>query len=140
MGWRCTEIVRLKLSHSWYVYWAEPVYLVVFLLLGGTSSILRTFWAEPVKKNTLYHIDQTQVIPKSIQHYSKLPQKPNLSEKGCFCQYWNSCNSGFNSLPHLWDLIELTLTLPAINVGHTTHQKNWDSLFKENNCHLHGPL
>ena len=25
-----------------------------FLLLGGTSSILRTFWAEPVKKNTLY--------------------------------------------------------------------------------------
>ena len=25
--------------------------LVVFLLLGGTSSILRTFWAEPVKKN-----------------------------------------------------------------------------------------
>ena len=30
------------------------MYLVVFLLLGGTSSILRTFWAEPVKKNTLY--------------------------------------------------------------------------------------
>ena len=26
--------------------------LVVCLLLGGTSSILRTFWAEPVKKNT----------------------------------------------------------------------------------------
>ena len=30
------------------------MYIVVFLLLGGTSSILRTFWAEPVKKNTLY--------------------------------------------------------------------------------------
>ena len=28
--------------------------LVFFLLLGGTSSILRTFWAEPVKKTTLY--------------------------------------------------------------------------------------
>ena len=28
--------------------------LVVFLLLGGTSSILRTFWAEPVKKTTRY--------------------------------------------------------------------------------------
>ena len=36
------------------MYWAEPVYLVVFLLLWGTSSILRTVWAEPVKKNTLY--------------------------------------------------------------------------------------
>ena len=25
--------------------------LVVFFTIGGTSSILRTFWAEPVKKN-----------------------------------------------------------------------------------------
>ena len=39
------------------------MYLVVFLLLGGTSSILRTFWAEPVKKNTLYDLSSCQSVP-----------------------------------------------------------------------------
>ena len=39
--------------------WVGPVYLVIFFLLGGTSSILRTFWAGPVKKVTLYQAGTT---------------------------------------------------------------------------------
>ena len=32
----------------------REVYLVIFSLLGGPSSILRIFWAEPIIKVTLY--------------------------------------------------------------------------------------
>ena len=41
----------------------KPGLVVFFLLLGGTSSILRTFWAEPVKKtpsSNLYSGDLTR--------------------------------------------------------------------------------
>ena len=44
------------------------MYLVVFLLLGGTSSILRIFWAEPVKKTPC----------RSVSTFEKLYKNYNL--------------------------------------------------------------
>ena len=48
---RVSSFWGARLSSFSRVFMAEPV---IFSLLGGTSSILRTFRAEPVKKTTLY--------------------------------------------------------------------------------------
>ena len=36
--------------------WVGPVYLVIFFLLGGTSSILRTFWGRTSQKKHPVHL------------------------------------------------------------------------------------
>ena len=63
-----TELTCSKLSH---LCWAEAV----IFLLGGTSSILRTLGAKPVK-NTLYRVSQKNALSECCWSHSALAQSP----------------------------------------------------------------
>ena len=64
-----------------------------FSLLGGTSFILRTFWAEPVKKTTLYEtksvlsvedvcdcIPDKRAIVLDLKHHQGLDSAPKMGQ------------------------------------------------------------
>ena len=61
----------VKLSHSWCIGRNQCTWSF-FLLLGGTSSILRTFWAEPVKKKKPCTMDQQR---KLMNHHHQPVQR-----------------------------------------------------------------
>ena len=42
--------------------WVGPVYLVIFFLLGGTSSILRTFWGRTSQMKHPVSVEKKIVI------------------------------------------------------------------------------
>ena len=81
------------------------MYLVVFLLLGGTSSILRTFWAEPVKKNTLYVNDEYTTGP---------PVKWSLNSKLHLTNSKRPCAVVFWTHFFLFVLIQLVLSTSLV--------------------------